>query len=322
MEIIILSKAHGTTAGFRLSWRTITCSIVLFGAAASSMAWWGYSRGGDAMVQEIMNNPARSTEIWQREIITQRQFLNGLHADLNADLSALAASMGKMQAELTRLDAAAERVIKVSKLDPREFDFGHEPAIGGPPSAHTQAPQWSDLLANLDAIKSEVQLRDDRLGALETLIQNRQMHDDMKPAGEPLRDGWISSGYGYRTDPVTGEHAFHEGLDFAGKPGEPVRAVAAGVVTWSGQRWGYGNLVEISHGNGYITRYAHNRANLVAAGETVTKNQSVALVGATGHTTGPHVHFEVVHNGDQIDPARFLGTQSESRAAAGATLRR
>lgn len=322
MEIIILSKAHGTTARLRLSWSAIACSLVVIGGIASSLAYWGYARGGDAMIQEFMNNPARATQIWQREIITQRQFLNGLHQDLSADLSAFAASMGKMQAQLTRLDAAAERVVKAARLDAKEFNFDHDPAIGGPHDARAEPPQWSDLLANLDAVKAEVQLREDRLSALETLMQNKQLHDDMKPAGGPLNNGWISSGFGYRTDPVTGEHEFHEGLDFAGKPGEPVRAVAAGVVTWSGTRWGYGNLVEISHGNGYITRYAHNRANLVAVGEIVSKNQSVALLGATGHTTGPHVHFEVVHNGDQIDPASFVRGQGNARAAAMAPLRR
>ena len=121
---------------------------------------------------------------------------------------------------------------------------------------------------------------------------------------------------------MTGGREFHDGLDFAGKPGEQVRTVAAGVVTWSGKRWGYGNLVEISHGNGYITRYAHNRANLVAVGETVKKNQAVALLGSTGRSTGPHVHFEVVHNGDRVDPLKFVGDPSRLRVQAGTVLRR
>lgn len=322
MEIIILSNSRGATARLRLGWPAIAIVVVALTVGAMGLAWWGYSRGGDAMVEQILNDPTRSTEIWQRELVNQRQFLHGMQADMGADLSAFAATMGRMQAQLTRLDAAAERVVKAAKLDAREFDFEREPAIGGPTDTARRPPQWAELLGNLDALKAEVQLRDDRLSAIETLIQNRQLHDDMQPAGAPLTGGWISSGFGYRTDPVTGEHEFHEGLDFAGKPGEQVRAVAAGVVTWSGQRWGYGNLVEINHGNGYVTRYAHNRANLVQVGEVVSKNQAVALLGATGHTTGPHVHFEVVRNGDQIDPARFVRGQAETRAAAGTPLRR
>ena len=322
MEIIILSKSRGTTARLRIGWQMLALTALVLIGTSSSLAYWGYSRGGNAMVEEILNNPERSAQIWQREIINQRQFLNTLNEDMNADLSALSGAIGRMQSQLTRLDAVAERVAKSARIDAAEFDFGHEPGIGGPQSANIQAPQWTDLLANLDSIKSEVQLRDDRLGAIEALMQNKQLHDDMKPAGQPLSDGWISSGFGYRTDPVSGGREFHDGLDFAGKPGAPVRAVAAGVVTWSSKRWGYGNLVEISHGNGYITRYAHNRANLVAVGETVKKNQAVALLGSTGRTTGPHVHFEVVHDGDRVNPLKFVGDPSQLRVQAGTVLQR
>ncbi len=322
MEIIILSKSRGTTARLRLSWSVLTVLTLLLVGGSSSLAYWGYSRGGNAMVEEILNNPERSNQIWQREIINQRKFLNLLSLDMNADLSSLSGAIGRLQSQLTRLDAVAERVAKSARIDVAEFAFGREPAIGGPQSANLQAPQWIDLLANLDSLKSEVQLRDDRLGSLEALMQNKRLHDDMKPAGQPLANGWISSGFGYRTDPMTGGHEFHDGLDFAGKPGESVRAVAAGIITWSGERWGYGNLVEISHGNGYITRYAHNRANLVAVGETVKKNQAVALLGSTGRSTGPHVHFEVVHDGKRVDPLKFVGERSQLRVQAGTVLRR
>ena len=148
--------------------------------------------------------------------------------------------------------------------------------------------------------------RDERLTTLESLLMDKQLLRDMQPEGRPVNDGWMSSGYGYRTDPVTGRKEFHGGVDFAGKPGLEVRAVAAGVVTWSGKRWGYGNMVEINHGNGYVTRYAHNRANTVALGEKVEKNQPVALLGSTGRSTGPHVHFEVVQNGRSVNPWKFI----------------
>ena len=322
MEIIILSKSRGTTARFRIGLPLMLATVMTLAGGAGSLAYWGYSRGGTAMVEEILNNPERSAQVWQREIINQRRFLNSLNQDMNADLSALSGAIGRMQAQLTRLDAVAERVAKSARLDTAEFDFAHDPAIGGPQPADSRPPEWTELLANLDAIKGEVSLRDDRLGALEALMQNRLLHDDMKPDGQPLGNGWIYSGFGYRTDPVTGGREFHDGLDFVGKPGEPVRAVAAGVVIWSGKRWGYGNLVEISHGNGYITRYAHNRANLVAVGEKVEKNQAVALLGSTGRTTGPHVHFEVVHNGDKVNPLGYVGNPARLRVQAGTVLRR
>ena len=275
------------------------------------MAYLGYSRGGDDMVELMLNNPERSAHIWQREIIIQRQFLNSLDSSMEADLSALAGSVGRIEAQLTRLDAVAERVVKTTKLDAEEFDFRNPPALGGPYSARSDPPQWNELLHNLTALRGEIELRDARLTTLESLMLDKQMQDDMQPTGQPVNDGWISSGYGYRTDPVTGRREFHDGVDFAGKTGQNVRAAAAGVVIWAGKRWGYGNLVEINHGNGYITRYAHNRANLVSLGEKVEKNQPVALLGATGRATGPHVHFEVVFNSETINPWKFVQKHAE-----------
>jgi murein DD-endopeptidase MepM/ murein hydrolase activator NlpD len=96
-------------------------------------------------------------------------------------------------------------------------------------------------------------------------------------------------------------------VDFAGTTGSHVIAVAAGVVTWAGERTGYGNLVEINHGDGYVTRYAHNERTLVRVGQTVKRGESVALMGSTGRSTGPHVHFEVIRNGRQVDPLSFIG---------------
>ena len=322
MEIIILSKSRGTTARFRIGLPLVLVTAITLATGSAGLAYWGYTRGGSAMVEEILNNPERSAQVWQREIINQRQFLNSLNEDMSGDLSALSGAIGRMQSQLTRLDAVAERVAKSARLDVAEFDLGHDPAIGGPQPEDARPPEWTELLANLDALRDEVGLRGERLDALEALMQDRLLHDDMKPDGQPLGGGWISSAFGYRTDPVTGGREFHDGLDFVGKPGEPVRAVAAGVVIWSGKRWGYGNLVEVSHGNGYITRYAHNRANLVAVGEKVDKNQSIALLGSTGRTTGPHVHFEVVHNGEKVNPIAFVGNPAKLRVQAGTKLQR
>ena len=168
-----------------------------------------------------------------------------------------------------------------------------------------------DLLANLDSLESEVQHRDATLTTLESLLLDMQLQNERRPEGQPVNGSWISSGYGYRNDPVTGGREFHGGIDFASKTGVRVRSVAAGVVTWSGNRWGYGNMVEVNHGNGYVTRYAHNRANLVALGEKVEKNQAIALLGSTGRSTGPHVHFEVVRNSRTVNPWKFIRKHSE-----------
>jgi murein DD-endopeptidase MepM/ murein hydrolase activator NlpD len=121
----------------------------------------------------------------------------------------------------------------------------------------------------------------------------------------------MSSYYGRRTDPFTGKPANHKGVDFAGKAGASVFAVADGVVTWSSKRYGYGELVEINHGNGYSTRYAHNSENLVAVGDEVSKGETVALMGDTGRATGPNLHFEVLHQGKQVNPVNFVRQGAE-----------
>jgi murein DD-endopeptidase MepM/ murein hydrolase activator NlpD len=122
-----------------------------------------------------------------------------------------------------------------------------------------------------------------------------------------VHEGYISSYFGERMDPFNGEEAMHKGVDFATDAGSDVLAVAAGIVTWAGPREGYGNLVEINHGNGYTTRYAHNAQMLVHVGDEVQRGQAVAVVGSTGRSTGPHVHFEVVRDGRQIDPMAYVG---------------
>ena len=310
MEILIISKARGTAARFRLTLSTTLLVTAVLAAIVGATGYWGYARGGEDMAEFILNDPERSTEVWQRELILQRQFLNGMAQDLDGDLSALASTMGRLQGHLTRLDAVAERVVLAAQLDPVEFDLANPPAIGGPMSANSNPPRWNDLVENLGALGGEIAMRNARLTAIESLLLDEQLLEDMDPAGRPLQEGWISSGFGYRTDPVTGRREFHGGVDFAGKAGLEIKAVAAGVVTWSGKRWGYGNMVEITHGNGLITRYAHNRANLVALGDRIEKNQPVAVLGSTGRSTGPHVHFEVARNGVTVNPWNFIQRNS------------
>jgi murein DD-endopeptidase MepM/ murein hydrolase activator NlpD len=145
-----------------------------------------------------------------------------------------------------------------------------------------------------------------RLDGLEAVLRDRSVASDLQPSGRPLERGWVSSFFGNRTDPITGRAVFHEGVDFVAKAGAEVVAAASGIVTWAGQRRGYGNLIEISHGDGYTTRYAHNERHLVQAGTKVDKGQPIALLGATGRSTGPHLHFEVLRNGKALNPMRFV----------------
>jgi murein DD-endopeptidase MepM/ murein hydrolase activator NlpD len=162
------------------------------------------------------------------------------------------------------------------------------------------------LEGELFALSNALDDREVQLDILSELIQGEQVRDDATPAGKPILSGWLSSHFGSRIDPFSGKKAWHEGIDFAGREGSDIIAVASGVVSWSGERSGYGNMVEVAHGDGVITRYAHNQENLVKVGDMVRRGDVVALMGNSGRSTGPHVHFEVHKNGRPVDPASYL----------------
>ena len=244
---------------------------------------------------------------WSRILAEQKSEIAEMRARVQDRVNAIAGRLGQLDAHIIRIDALGKRLTTMANVDRREFNFDDEPtapsaAAGGGPGAS----QLPDLTSQLSQLEQRVDLRDAQLSALENVIVGRKIIESVRPQGKPVGEGAISSYFGERSDPFTGEEGFHKGLDFAGTSGEPVVAVAAGVVTWAGERSGYGTLVEINHGNGYVTRYAHNQSALVAVGQTVTRGEHIALMGSTGHSTGPHVHFEVLHNGTQIDPLTFV----------------
>jgi len=227
--------------------------------------------------------------------------------ELQDRLDALAGRVGQMNARMIRLDALGRRLTEMANLDKGEFNFDSEPAVGGPEGLVEGAVATSsDLTAMLDDLTHQIRDRERQLSVLESLISTRNLSQQIVPGGRPVVKGWISSYYGPRTDPFTGRNAFHRGVDFAGPAGSEVVAVASGVVTFAKERFGYGTTVEINHGGGYVTRYGHNQKVLVAVGDTVQKGQSIALIGSTGRSTGPHLHFEVLKQGRAVDPMSFV----------------
>jgi murein DD-endopeptidase MepM/ murein hydrolase activator NlpD len=195
----------------------------------------------------------------------------------------------------------------MADLEDMEFGFDSPPGIGGPAPEYLQESiDVSDLLDALAQLEAGLQDKAEKLSAMESMLIDRTLREQTLPDGAPVAGAWVSSLFGFRSDPVTGKREFHQGIDLAGRPEMPIAAVAAGIVTWSGIRYGYGNMVEISHGNGYLTRYAHNRKNLVAVGERVEKGEIIALMGSSGRSTGTHVHFEVVRYGTHVDPRRHI----------------
>lgn len=241
------------------------------------------------------------------EILEQKQLLKQLTLENEANIDALAARLAELQASSTRLDALGERLVQLGQLDPEEFDFSQPPPMGGPEmvikNSHSSV---ADIDQSVTRLAKALSNQFTRLDALQLLLLDRNLEQERTPAGWPVKKGWISSGFGERNDPFTGKKAQHEGLDFAGIKGSEVLAVASGAVTWAGPRQGYGNLLEINHGNGYVTRYAHNDKLLVSAGDTVDAGQEIAEMGKTGRASSPHVHFEVLYKGKAVNPYKFV----------------
>lgn len=240
----------------------------------------------------------------------QRRMLRESRRRMNDQVESLGQRLGRIQAHVSRLNALGQRLTDMAGLDRSEFSFDTLPAIGGPerpgPWEGLHEPEFDETLQLI-----EIALRDkeNELSVLEALLRDRELHEKQYPQGWPTSNGgWLSSAYGTRTDPFTGRKAFHEGVDIAVRAGSEIRAMAAGVVSFAGRKSGYGLMVEINHGNGYETRYAHAKELIAKAGDRVEKGDAVALVGSTGRSTGSHVHIEVVMNGKVINPHDHLNT--------------
>ena len=244
---------------------------------------------------------------WTEQVDQQRLRLDELRAQADSDLNALAGRLGRLQGHITRIDALGSRLLAMADIDSKEFNFTHAPAMGGPTEAlDDRSINLDSLEQSIIELEGELKNRSSQLAVLENVLSDQNLKQEVYPAGRPVQQGWLSSYYGWRTNPFGGNQQFHKGIDFAGKENSEIVAVGGGVVTYSGKRYGYGNLVEITHGNGYITRYGHNKKNLVREGEAVKKGQAISLMGSTGRSTGPHVHFEVIKDGKKIDPAKFI----------------
>jgi len=259
MNILLVSERLGCSGCINMNRRTlVTVAMAIFLAMPLVSGYVGYRWASESGVADNT-----LTARMQSELAQQRQELEEAKRTAEENLAALTVRLGQMQAHVIRLDALGQRLTKIAKLDKGEFDFGNPPAQGGPESGEGTAIQLPDFLSQLDALSSQLDDRSQQLTVLETVLLNQTVQAEVMPKGTPSTTGFISSHFGLRNDPFTGKIAMHKGVDLAGKQGSEVVAVAPGVVTWSGARLGYGNMVEVTHGNGYVTRYGHNEKNLV-----------------------------------------------------------
>jgi len=243
---------------------------------------------------------------WNDDLSSQGEQLATIRQQVDDQVATLATRVGQMQAQLLRLDALGKHLTEVGKLKRGEFDFDQPPALGGPETGAGEGPVVPALDAMIDSLDAQIDDRRRQLTALQSLILTRELARQIVPGGRPVESGYISSLYGQRTDPFHGKEANHPGLDFAGAPGTQVLAVADGIVSHAGTDGGYGRSIEITHGSGYVTRYAHNAKLLVEPGQTVKRGDPIALMGSTGRSTGTHLHFEVMRDGKRVNPLSFV----------------
>ncbi len=269
-------------------------SVLLVLAAAFGAGY--LARGADGAAREQI-------AALQARLDAQQRDLDQARDEAQLEINALAARIGELQAQANRLNALGDRLTRVGKLKDGEFNFSETPGQGGAESASDMPA--GDLLAGLEDLQAQFDRSGRQLSVLEALLFDQKLESKRTPAGMPA-PGYISSRYGARSDPFGRGRAHHAGIDIDANPGDPVTAAAEGVVAFAGVRSGYGNVVEIDHGNGYRTIYAHNSANLVKAGDVVRAGQQIAKVGSTGRSTGSHLHFEVILNGRQVNPRQYL----------------
>lgn len=304
MKIIIVDQKHGETKSLVLKgWMRVALSVCLLGVPVI-LGYYGYhfsaTRNADFYKDE-------ASQAWMNDLKAQKADIDQIRHDTLAQLEALTLRMANLQARLLRLDALGQRLTEISDLDDGEFDFTQTPAMGGPVGIEAEEIDLPDFLQALDNLTREIEDKQQQLELLDSLMAEQQIQTESFLSGRPVNRGWISSPFGRRIDPFTGKLAWHQGIDFAtGRTGVEVKAVASGVVTFAGEKQGYGNMVKVNHGNGYETLYAHDEKLLVKPGDIVKKGQVVALSGNSGRSTGPHVHFEVHKNGRVVDPASYV----------------
>ena len=307
MNIILVTTAHSApkTLDLRCPRTRLRCAAALAAAVLVLI-------GSGAALALLLASPSQRALAQVRalsvQVQAQQSQLDGVRRDAQRDVNALAVKLGQLEAQSLRLGALGERLAHAGKLDGGEFNFDVQPGVGGPEIAVGSAAYGTpaDLQRSIAALGRRFDQQQAQLAALETLLLDHKMDAALQPTGMPVRDGYISSYFGMRADPFDGRSEFHPGLDIAAPAGTAIHAVAEGVVSYAGERSGYGEVVEIDHGNGFMTRYAHAEKLLVHVGERVRVGQDIALVGSTGRSTGPHVHFEVWYRGQLVNPLAYV----------------
>lgn len=302
MSLTLIYKGKNVSFKMRMP-KTQWLPIVLI--ALVVMSWLAYTALKD---QQETQHVRQQLLVSKDEYSSEKEQLMRLKRQTEHQLSALTLKLGEIKGQVNRLDAFASRVAQQAEIPDNEFNFTDNLGSGGPntESAEDVVQNAESLFAEMELMLIKLDGQERKMAVLESILMNTHIDQEIFVSGRPINSGWLSSYYGVRKDPFTNMPAMHKGVDFAGEEGAAVIATGAGVVTWADSRFGYGNLVEIDHGDGIVTRYGHNKTLLVEVGDLVTKGQKISTMGSTGRSTGPHVHYEVLKRGKQIDPLPYV----------------
>lgn len=234
------------------------------------------------------------------------------YAHYTVDVDTLSVRLGTLEAEIARLNALAKRVATKARLDPKEFSLDERPAQGGLEAdepvvlKNSPHPSSDELLEAFQSAEDRIDRQKGMMATLEQILEGVTLEEEVLPSGRPVHSGYISSKFGFRRDPFSGHKRMHKGVDFAAPHGTEIYAVGGGVVSFVGRKSGYGNVVEVDHGDGLVSRYAHLSKAKVDEGEVVKKGKLIALMGSTGRSTGSHLHLEVLKDGQQVNPLDYI----------------
>lgn len=304
MQLILINKS-GEPSQFVLS----SLRVKMLGFVAATVCV-GLVFAGFLLKQSDFVDAA-VIETWRSKLSEQDDVVEQLREQSVARRQAVGRQIAEMQARLWRMEALASYMHETSGLPKDEFDFDAPVSQGGPLSNEAQVLEVDNLDTQLASLSQRLKQRETELSILDQVLLGIYNDKGARPAGAPIVKGWMSSPFGERVDPISGKKAWHEGMDFAGSKGSEVIAVANGVVVFAGYRDGYGQMVEISHGKDLRTRYGHHEEVLVHAGQSVKRGDIIALMGSSGRSTGPHVHFEVLEEGRPVNPARYVSAVAQ-----------
>ena len=246
----------------------------------------------------------------QGGVVAQQQETHESQLFVNNNLQMMAVRLGELKAHILHLDTLGERLSGLAGIK-RETPPPVQPPAGQGGAFVPAPPGADELQREIDRLSREVDARTDELAFLESSFLEKRVRERLLPTTLPVKGAELGSPFGRRSDPIIGLRAMHEGIDFNADAGELVAAAADGVILTAAYHGDFGNMVEIDHGDGLTTRYAHLSRMNVKPGNIVKRGDKVGAVGSTGRSTGSHLHFEVRMLGVAQNPAHFLKQGSE-----------